>query len=62
MEGFMDIPGLSMAMAQSRLQTDFGVAMLSKSLDSVQETGENLTKMMELSVNPGLGANIDISL
>ncbi|NBH81577.1 putative motility protein [bacterium C-53] len=58
----MDIPGLSMAMAQSRLQTDFGVAMLSKSLDNVQETGDNLTKMMELSVNPDLGANIDISL
>ena len=58
----MDIPGLSMAMAQSRLQTDFGVAMLSKSLDNVQETGDNLTKMMELSVNPDLGANIGISL
>lgn len=58
----MDIPGLSMAMAQSRLQTDFSVAMLSKSLDNVQETGDNLTKMMELSVNPDLGANIDISL
>lgn len=58
----MDIPGLSMAMAQSRLQTDFGVAMLGKSLDSMQEAGENFTKMMELSVNPDLGANIDVSV
>lgn len=58
----MDIPALSMAMAQTNLQTDFGVAMLSKSLDSLQDTGSDLAKMMELSVNPDLGANIDISV
>jgi hypothetical protein len=38
------------------------VAMLSKSLDTYQAAGESLTKMMELSVNPDLGQNIDIKV
>jgi hypothetical protein len=38
------------------------VAMLSKSLDTYQTAGESLTKMMELSVNPDLGQNIDIKV
>lgn len=38
------------------------MAMLKKSLDSVETSGAMLTKMMEQSVNPNLGANIDIRL
>lgn len=41
-------------------QIDF--AMLKKSLDNVENSGAALTKMMEQSVNPNLGANIDIRL
>lgn len=41
-------------------QIDF--AMLKKSLDNVETSGAALTKMMEQSVNPNLGANIDIRL
>lgn len=37
-------------------------AMLKKSLDSIESSGAALTKMMEQSVNPNLGANIDIRL
>lgn len=60
----MDIPALSMAMAQTNLKTDFGVAMLSKSLDMSETTGAALTNMidasaMELSVNPAIGSNFD---
>lgn len=58
----MDIPALSMNMAQSSIQSDVGVAMLSKSLDTYQDTGENVAKMLEQSVNPAVGGNIDISL
>ena len=39
--------------------SDVQVAVLSKSLDTYETTGENLTKMMEASVNPNLGQNID---
>ena len=55
-----DIESLSMVMAQSKVQSDFGVAMLSKSLDDFETSGADMKKMMELSVNPDLGANIDL--
>ena len=56
----MDIPALSMAMAQDRVMTDFGGAMLANSIDIAEESGEELTRMMEMSVNPDLGGNVDI--
>ena len=61
----MDIPELSMALSMNKVQSDWGVAMLSKSLDSLSEVGETVAEMMdtsamELSVNPGIGANIDL--
>ena len=63
----MDIPALSMAMAQQNLLSQVGTAMLSKSLDLMEVAGEGITEMadtaaMELSVNPAVGGNIDISV
>lgn len=63
----MDIAGLSMGMAQSRLMNDVGVAVLAKSLDTAQSTGVMLTDLidsaaMERSVNPDVGGNIDIRI
>ncbi len=37
-----------------------GMAVLAKSLNTVQISGQNMIKMMEQSVTPNLGANIDI--
>jgi hypothetical protein len=39
-----------------------GTAVLAKSLDSAEKSGQNLIKMMEQSVNPGLGKNIDMKI
>ncbi|MBD5545109.1 MAG: putative motility protein [Lachnospiraceae bacterium] len=63
----MDIPSLSMAMATSQLQTDIGIAMLSKTIDFSKELGNNLTDIidaaaMERSVYPSIGGNIDLSV
>ncbi|WP_024866408.1 YjfB family protein [Butyrivibrio sp. FCS014] len=62
----MDIPALSMALSQNKILNDFGVAMLSKSLDNLQDMGEAMVETMdasmELSVNPNLGANFDIRI
>lgn len=62
----MDIPGLSIALAQNQVMSDVGVAMLSKSLDTLETVGTNMVDMMEtsleLSVNPAVGANIDMYL
>ena len=63
----MNIAELSMAMSMTNVQSAYGVAMLSKSLDQVSSTGDQIAGMMdaaamELSVNPDIGGNIDISV
>lgn len=72
----MDIPSLSVALSQSKVMDQAGTAVLSMALDSTkQETAtliemmdasvgapEVSAKMMEQSVHPNLGANIDISI
>ncbi|MBU5474974.1 MAG: putative motility protein [Clostridiales bacterium] len=58
----MDIASLSTALSTTQLQNDVGVLMLGKQLDTVEVMGDSMIKMMEQSVNPHLGANIDISI
>lgn len=63
----MDIAALSMSMAQSNVQTNFGIAMLDKTMEMNAEVGANFVEMldrssMELSVNPHIGSNLDISV
>lgn len=55
----MDIASLSTAMSTQNVLNDFGVLMLSKTLDTVEDMGEGMTKIMESSVTPYLGQNID---
>ena len=57
-----DIASLSTAMAQNKVMSDFGTAMLAESLDTFESSGDDMKRMMELSVNPSVGANIDVSL
>lgn len=72
----MDIANISMGLSKSNLLNDVSTAMLSKTLDMSESTGAAITEMlnssacvnvgadkhaMELSVNPDIGANIDIS-
>lgn len=62
----MDIAALSMALAKSDLQTNVGVAVLDKAMESSDTFSAGLMQMMdhsmELSVNPNIGSNIDISV
>lgn len=55
----MDIPTLSIALNSIQTSNDIGIAVLAKNLDVMNTEGDALTKMMELSVNPGIGQNID---
>ena len=57
-----DIASLSMVMAQNRLQNDIGTAVIAKALENFEDTGAEMTKMMELSVNPDVGANFDMAV
>ena len=56
----MDIAGYANANAVQSLQSNVSVAMMKKSLDLQEAMGDQITKMMELSVNPSLGGTIDI--
>lgn len=63
----MDIAGLSMTMSASQVNSAYGVAMLSKSLDAASTAGDQITDMidaaaMERSVNPAVGANFDMHI
>ncbi|MDO5402094.1 MAG: YjfB family protein [Eubacteriales bacterium] len=58
----MDIAGLSTALSTAQVNNDVSVAVLKKSLDTLDTTGENMIKMMEASVYPNLGQNIDYSI
>ena len=39
--------------------SDIGVAMLDKQLEMSEANGQSLIRAMELSVNPGIGSNVD---
>ena len=58
----MIIGGLSTNINTSNVNNDIQVAMLKKSLDTVETSGAELTKMMEASVTPELGQSIDVSI
>lgn len=55
----VDIVKVSMALSDIKTLSTVGTAMLSKSLDDQEALGEGMTKMLELSVNPAVGANFD---
>lgn len=60
----VNIPELSMALAQTQTMSDVSIAVLSKSLDGMEASGDQLVDLMqssmELSINPSIGANIDL--
>ena len=58
----MDIAGLSTNLSTIDVVNDVQVAVLRQSLDTLETSGDSLTKMMEASVNPELGQNIDIRI
>ena len=58
----MDIPALSIAMSQMNITNQYNVAMLSKTLDTIEQSGDMMIKLMEQSVTPHLGQHIDITV
>lgn len=57
----MDISLSALSVNASSIDTSntIGLAMVKKSLESIEQNGDSLTKMMEASVTPYLGQNID---
>ena len=56
------IPYISMAMAHENVMSAVGTHMLEASLDVASSEIADLTKAMELSVNPSVGANFDVAV
>lgn len=60
----MDIASLSTALSNISLMSQVETAVLSKAMETNAELGEGIVQIidsaMELSVNPNVGANIDI--
>ncbi|MCR5023487.1 MAG: YjfB family protein [Lachnospiraceae bacterium] len=55
-----DIASLSMYMAKNETLQDVGTALLSNALDVQKSMGAATINMMEQSVNPAVGGNIDL--
>lgn len=55
----MDIASLSIAQSTINVASDVQVAVLGKSLDTMETLCDGMKKMMESSVTPHLGQNID---
>ena len=63
----MDIAALSTAMATSAIQTEVSTQVLSNALDMNETLGAGIVQIidaaaMERSVNPHLGANVDMRI
>lgn len=65
----MDIAALSMGLSQMKVAQEASVSVLKMAMDSMKGQSVDLTqmlevntKMMEQSVNPNIGGNIDISI
>lgn len=58
----MDIAALSINQSQAAVQQQAATAVLDMNMEAMEESGANLIKMMELSVNPHLGSNFDVSV
>ncbi len=62
----MDIAGLSTALSNVNTMSQVSTAVLSKALDTQETQGQSLIAMMdrsmELSVNPNIGSNFDMTV
>lgn len=65
----MDIAGLSMGLSQMKVAQEASVSVMKMAMDTAKGQNVDLAKMLEIntrimeqSVNPNIGGNIDISL
>ena len=58
----MDISALSSLATTTSAANAIEVALLKKTMDSFEDSGNDMVRMMESSVMPYLGQNIDVSV
>ena len=58
----MELGAISNTLNTRNVSSQFDAAILRKSMDSMEEMGDSIIKMMERSVYPNLGQNIDTTV
>lgn len=58
----MDIAAISTIMAQGRVKQQAGIALAKQVMDVAKVQNQNIIKMMEKTVTPHKGVNIDTRL
>ncbi len=58
----MDIAALSMGLSQMKIAQEVSIGVVKIAMDTAEGQMTDLTRMMEQSVNPSVGSNIDLSL
>ena len=58
----MDIASLSLSLSQMKVANQASISVLKLTMDTAQEQMEDMTKIMEQSVNPHIGSNLDLKL
>jgi hypothetical protein len=56
----MDITSISTVLAQNNLQQSVGISVLNNAKNQEVQEGQDIVKMMEQSVQPNLGGNLNI--
>lgn len=56
----MDIAGASMVMSQSKVMDQASIAVMKIAMNTGKENAQAMTDMLERSVSPNLGQNLDI--
>lgn len=58
----MDITAVAAAIPTMNLGNAIAAKVAKLAMDQMETAGDGMKKIMEMSVNPNLGANIDISI
>ncbi|SHM96534.1 YjfB family protein [Gracilibacillus kekensis] len=56
----MDVAAMSVVMNQAQVKQQTSVSLMDKALDQAEAQSSNMIKMLESSVQPHLGSNIDV--
>ncbi len=58
----MDIAAMASVQQMHQVRGQIAIGVASKVKDMVEQNGANLVRMMEQSVNPNVGGNVDIKV
>lgn len=55
-----DVEHFAMTNTANQIKNEINVQLLSNSIDQIKTQGTDMIRMMELSVNPNIGSNVDV--